>query len=54
MNRRTILPVEDNAKNELLTLRALRKMHVAHRIDVIRDDQQALGYLAGREGRARR
>lgn len=40
-----ILLVEDNPQDELLTLRALRKAHVANRIDVVRDGQQALDYL---------
>lgn len=56
MNMKTILLVEDNPQDEMLTLRALRKAHVANRIDVVRDGQQALDYLfrvgefAGREG----
>lgn len=56
MNMKTILLVEDNPQDEMLTLRALRKAHVANRIDVARDGQQALDYLfragefAGREG----
>ena len=53
---KTILLVEDNAQDELLTLRALRKVNIANRVDVARDGQQALDYLfreaefAGREG----
>ena len=56
MNMKTILLVEDNPQDEMLTLRALRKAHVANRIDVARDGQQALDYLfragefADREG----
>jgi len=56
MNIKTILLVEDNPQDELLTLRALRKAKVANRIDVARDGQQALDYLfkagefANREG----
>ena len=55
MNDRVILLVEDNAQDEMLALRALRKAHVANRVDVVRDGQQALDYLfheaefAGRE-----
>lgn len=49
MNSRSILLVEDNAQDELLTLRALKKAHLANRIDVVRDGQQALDYLF-REG----
>ena len=45
MNMKTILLVEDNPQDEMLTLRALRKAHVANRIDVARDGQQALDYL---------
>lgn len=56
MTTKTILLVEDNPQDELLTLRSLRKSNVANRIDVVRDGQQALDYLflegefAGREG----
>jgi len=45
MTQRTILLVEDNRQDELLTLRALKKIHVANRVDVVRDGQQALDYL---------
>lgn len=45
MNNRVILLVEDNLQDELLVLRALRRAHVANRIDVVRDGQQALDYL---------
>jgi len=53
---RTILLVEDNSQDEILTLRALKKVNLANRIDVVRDGQQALDYVfqegefAGREG----
>jgi CheY-like chemotaxis protein len=56
MNEKSILLVEDNPQDEMLTLRALRKANVANRIDVARDGQQALDYLfregefAGRAG----
>lgn len=49
MTLKTILLVEDNPQDELLTLRALRRANVANRIDVARDGQQALDYLF-REG----
>lgn len=49
MNAKTILLVEDNHQDEMLTLRALRKANVANCIDVVRDGQQALDYLF-REG----
>jgi len=58
MNDKTILLVEDNPQDEMLTLRALRKANLANRVDVARDGQQALDYLfqtgefAGREGPA--
>lgn len=45
MNDKIILLVEDNSQDEMLTLRALRKIKVANRIDVVRDGQQALDYL---------
>jgi CheY-like chemotaxis protein len=41
----SILLVEDNPQDELLTLRALRQANLANRIDVVRDGQQALDYL---------
>ena len=46
---KTILLVEDNSQDEMLTLRALRRANLANRIDVARDGQQALDYLF-REG----
>ena len=49
MYTKTILLVEDNPQDEILTLRALRKANLANRIDVARDGQQALDYLF-REG----
>ena len=45
MNARTILLVEDNAQDELLILRALQRAHLANKVDVVRDGQQALDYL---------
>lgn len=56
MKIKTILLVEDNFQDELLTLRALRKVNLANQVDVVRDGQQALDYLfrqgefTGREG----
>lgn len=56
MNAKTILLVEDNHQDEMLTLRALRRANLANRVDVARDGQQALDYLfregdfANREG----
>lgn len=45
MKIKTILLVEDNFQDELLTLRALRKVNLANQVDVVRDGQQALDYL---------
>jgi CheY-like chemotaxis protein len=45
MSLKSILLVEDNPQDEMLTLRALEKANVANRIDVVRDGQQALDYL---------
>jgi CheY-like chemotaxis protein len=44
---KAILLVEDNEHDEMLTVRALQKAHLANRIDVVRDGQQALDYLFG-------
>ncbi|MBN9503273.1 MAG: two-component system response regulator [Armatimonadetes bacterium 55-13] len=41
----TILLVEDNEQDEMLILRALRKVNLANQVDVVRDGQQALDYL---------
>jgi len=40
-----MLLVEDNQQDELLTLRALRKVNLANQVEVVRDGQQALDYL---------
>lgn len=45
MTIKSILLVEDNSQDEMLTLRALRRSNLANRIDVARDGQQALDYL---------
>jgi len=47
MSVRTLLLVEDNQQDELLTLRALRKVNLANQVEVVRDGQQALDYLFG-------
>ncbi|MCM0084253.1 response regulator [Geomonas sp. Red32] len=46
---KTILLVEDNRQDEMLILRALKKVNLANQVDVVRDGQQALDYLL-REG----
>ncbi len=45
---RVVLLVEDNSDDEVLTLRALRNNHVANRIVVVRDGEEALDYLFAR------
>lgn len=42
---KTILLVEDNAQDEMLMLRALRKVNLANTVTVVRDGQQALDFL---------
>jgi two-component system response regulator len=43
--RRSILLVEDNPDDELLTIRAFKRHHILNDIDVVRDGQEALDYL---------
>lgn len=45
--RNTILLVEDNGNDELLTVRALKRSRVANEIVVVRDGAEALEYLLG-------
>jgi two-component system response regulator len=47
INKKTILLVEDNANDEFLTLRALKKYNVANEVVVTRDGVEALDYLFG-------
>jgi two-component system response regulator len=47
MNKKTILLVEDNANDEFLTLRALKKYNVANDVVVARDGVEALDYIFG-------
>lgn len=42
-----ILLVEDNQKDEALTLRALKKANIGNRVAVARDGVQAIDYLLG-------
>ena len=44
---KTILLVEDNAQDEMLVLRTLRKINLVNEVTVARDGQQALDYLFG-------
>ena len=45
MNDHVILLVEDNATDEDLTLRALRKSNVLNKVIVTRDGSEALDFL---------
>jgi two-component system response regulator len=45
MTAKSILWVEDNPKDEALTLRALRKSNLANTVVVVRDGAEALDYL---------
>ena len=47
MRDKVILIAEDNADDEELTLRALRKNNISNSIVVVRDGQEALDYLFG-------
>ena len=44
---RLILLVEDDPDHELLTIRALRKSHIANDVRVARDGEEAIGMLFG-------
>ena len=45
MEKRTILLVEDNPRDEKLALRALSINHITNEINVVRDGEEALDYL---------
>jgi len=47
MENKVILLVEDNPRDEALTLRALKKNHIANEIVVAHDGVEALDYLFG-------
>jgi two-component system response regulator len=54
MNDRVILLVEDNPKDEELTLRAFKKSNILNPVVVARDGVQALDYLFARGDHANR
>ncbi|WAK00900.1 response regulator [Methylobacter sp. YRD-M1] len=47
MNNKVILLVEDNPDDEALTLHALKKSNITHKIIVARNGAEALDYLFG-------
>lgn len=47
MENRKLLLVEDNAQDEMLTMRALHKVNLANQVQVVRDGQQALDFVFG-------
>jgi CheY-like chemotaxis protein len=47
MSQRVILLVEDNPRDEALTLRALRKNNIVNEVVVARDGVEALDYVFG-------
>ena len=47
MENTVILLVEDNSKDEILTLRALKKSNIVNEIVVVRDGVEAIEYLFG-------
>ncbi len=54
MENKTILLVEDNADDEDLTVRALRKNNIVNEVFVARDGVEALDYLFGQGAHAGR
>ena len=50
MHDGAIFLVEENKKDELLTIRALNKISVANHVDVVHDGQEAIDYLLGEKG----
>jgi two-component system, response regulator len=47
MDKKSILLVEDNADDEILTVRALKKNNILNDVVVVRDGAEALDYLFG-------
>lgn len=54
MQQKSILLVEDNADDEALTLRALKKNNIQNRVVVAHDGAEALDHLFGAEAHASR
>jgi len=54
MQQKSILLVEDNADDEALTLRALKKNNIQNRVVVAHDGAEALDHLFGAEAQASR
>jgi len=52
MTERSILLVEDNPKDEALTLRALKRNNILNKVNVVRDGAEALDYLLGADADA--
>lgn len=52
MTQKTILLVEDNPDDEVLTLRALRQHNLHNHVVVVRDGAEALDYLFAARGEA--
>jgi two-component system, response regulator len=50
MQEPVILLIEDNPKDEALTLRALKKANIGNRVAVARDGVEAIEYLLGTAG----
>lgn len=47
MQNKVILLVEDNARDEMLTLRALKKSNILNEVIVVRDGVEAIDYFFG-------
>ena len=52
MNNKSILLIEDNPDDEVLTLRALRNNHILNEVTVAHDGQEALDYFFGEDAAA--
>ncbi len=45
MKAKSILLIEDNQDDEILTMRALEKKNIVNKIDIVRDGKEALDFL---------